>query len=53
VGRDALIAELRDREAELKLEIDVADRDGNEIIDIAIKLSVLSQSLREKWLRAD
>ncbi len=45
--------ELRDREAELKLEIDVADRGRHEIIDIAIKAFELSQSLREKWLSAD
>ena len=45
--------ELRDREAELKLEIDVADRGRHEIIDIAIKAFELSQTLREKWLTAD
>ncbi|WDI43702.1 recombinase family protein [Bremerella sp. P1] len=45
--------ELRDREEELKLEIDVADRGRHEIIDIAVKAFELSQSLREKWLTAD
>ena len=45
--------ELRDREAELKLEIDVADRGRHEIIDIAVKAFELSQSLREKWFGAD
>lgn len=45
--------DLRDREAELKLEIDVADRGRHEIIDIAVKAFELSQSLREKWLTAD
>ncbi|MBM4088364.1 MAG: hypothetical protein FJ276_02885 [Planctomycetes bacterium] len=45
--------EPRDREAELKLEIDVADRGRHEIIDIAVKASELSQNPREKWLTAD
>ena len=45
--------ELRDREAELKLEIDVADRGRHETIDIAVKAFELSQSLRERWLTAD
>ena len=45
--------ELRDREAELKLEIDVADRGRHETIDIAIKAFELSQSLRERWVTAD
>jgi site-specific DNA recombinase len=45
--------DLRDREAELKLEIDVADRGRHEIIDIAVKAFELSQSLREKWFEAD
>jgi hypothetical protein len=45
--------DLRDREAELKLEIDVADRGRHEIIDIAAKAFELSQSLRDKWFTAD
>ncbi|MEZ6066031.1 MAG: hypothetical protein R3B90_10055 [Planctomycetaceae bacterium] len=45
--------EFRDREAELKLEIDVADRGRHEIIDIAVKAFELSQSRREKWFDAD
>lgn len=45
--------ELRDREAELKLEIDVADRGRHEIIDIAVKAFELSQSLRQRWVTAD
>ena len=47
-GRD-----LRDREAELKLEIDASDRGRHEIIDIAVKAFELSQSLRERWVTAD
>ena len=45
--------ELRDREAELKLEIDVTDRGRHEIIDVAVKAFELSQTLRSKWLTAD
>ncbi|WP_146372652.1 recombinase family protein [Symmachiella macrocystis] len=45
--------DLRDREAELKLDIDVADRSRQETIDIAVKAFELSQSLREKWFTAD
>jgi site-specific DNA recombinase len=45
--------ELRDREAELKLQIDAADRGRHETIDIAIKAFELSQSLRGKWFEAD
>lgn len=45
--------ELRDREAELKLEIDVADRERHETVDIAIKAFELSQSLRERWVTVD
>ncbi len=45
--------DLREREAELKLEIDVADRGRHEIIDIAVKAFELSQSLRSKWVAAD
>ena len=45
--------ELRDREAELKMLIDFADRDRHEIIDLAVKAFELSQSLRERWVAAD
>lgn len=45
--------DLRDREAELKLEIDVADRGRHETIDIAVKAFELSQTLRTKWVTAD
>jgi len=44
---------LRDREAELKLEIDVADSGRRETIDIAINAFELSQSLRKCWVTAD
>ncbi|MGB7344427.1 MAG: recombinase family protein, partial [Pirellulaceae bacterium] len=44
--------DLRDREAELKLEIDVTDRGRHEIIDIAVKAFELSQSLRQRWVTA-
>ena len=45
--------ELRDRTADLQLEIEACDRGRNEIIDIAVKAFELSQSLREKWPTAD
>jgi hypothetical protein len=45
--------ELRDREAELKMLIDFADRDRHQIIDLAVKAFELSQSLRERWVTAD
>ena len=45
--------DLRDRTAELLLEIEASDRGRNEIIDIAVKAFELSQSLREKWFEAD
>jgi len=45
--------DLRDREAELKLEIDVADRSRHETINIAVKAFELLQSLRKKWFNAD
>ncbi len=45
--------DLRDQEAELKLQIDSADRNRHEIIDTAIKAFELSQNLRAKWFAAD
>lgn len=45
--------DLRDREAELKLEIDVADRGRHETIDIAVKAFELSQTPLTKWVTAD
>ena len=45
--------ELRDEEAQLRLEMDCCSRGRNEIIDIAVKAFELSQSLREKWLTAN
>ena len=44
---------LRDREAELKIQIDSADRNRHEIIDTAIKAFELSQNLPAKWFAAD
>lgn len=45
--------ELRDRESELKIQIDSVDRNRHEIIDTAIKAFELSQNLRAKWFAAD
>lgn len=45
--------ELRDEEAQLRLEMDCRSRGRNEIMDIAVKAFELSQSLRKKRLTAD
>ena len=45
--------EMRDRESELKLRIEAADRSHHETADLAMKAFELSQSLTEKWLTAD
>ena len=45
--------ELRDRKAQLKLQIDGSDRELHEIIDIAVKAFELSQDLRAQWVKAD
>lgn len=45
--------DLRDRTAELQLEIEASDRSRNEIIDIGVKAFEPSLSLREKWVDAD
>lgn len=45
--------ELRDQEAELRLQMERCSRDRTEIIDVAVKAFELSQSLREKWVTAD
>jgi hypothetical protein len=52
-GYAAKATELRDRVAELKLTVDVADRVLDEQADIAVKTFELSQRLSEKWLTAD
>ena len=45
--------ELRDREADIKLRIDAADRSHHEMVDLAVKVFELSQTLRDKWLTAN
>ncbi|REJ64795.1 MAG: recombinase family protein, partial [Planctomycetota bacterium] len=45
--------ELRDRIAQLTLQLEACDRDRSEQADIASKAFELSQTLREKWLNAD
>lgn len=45
--------ELRDRVAQLKLQVEALDRNHDEDSDIALKAFELSQSLTEKWLTAD
>ena len=45
--------EFRDREASLKLQMEVVDRSHHEIADLAVRVFELSQTLKEKWLAAD
>lgn len=45
--------ELRDRVAQLKLQIEALDRNHDEDADIAIKAFELSQSLMDKWVTSD
>lgn len=45
--------ELRDQEASVKLQVEVCSRGRHEEADIAVKAFELTQSLREKWLKAD
>jgi site-specific DNA recombinase len=46
-------AELRDRLASIKLQLDVVDRSHDETAELALKVFELSQTLRQKWLTAD
>lgn len=45
--------ELRDRIASIKLQLDVLDRNHDEIAELALKVFELSQTLTIKWLTAD
>jgi hypothetical protein len=45
--------ELRDRLANLKLQLDVLDRSSDETAELAAKVFELSQTLRQQWLNAD
>ena len=56
IDADAFAAkrrELRDREAALKLQAEVADRSHAERADLAARAFELSQALAEKWVTAD
>jgi DNA invertase Pin-like site-specific DNA recombinase len=44
---------MRDRMAQLKLQVDAADRGIDEKSELAVKAFELSQSLEEKWLTAE
>lgn len=46
-------AELRDREAKLRLQVEACSRGRQEEADIAVKAFELTQSLRQKWDTAD
>ncbi len=45
--------ELRDRLANIKLQLDVVDRSHDETAELACKVFELSQTLRQQWLSAD
>jgi len=45
--------EIRDRLANLKLQLEVTDRTVAEKADVALTVFELSQSLPEKWVRSD
>lgn len=45
--------ELQDRQTAIAVQLQAADRDDREIADLAIKAFELSQSLTEKWVKAD
>ena len=45
--------ELRDREANLRLQLDACSRHGDEESDIVVKAFELSQNLRAKWVAAE
>src|SRR5208282_6574858 len=45
--------ELRDRLADIKLQLDVLDRSHDETAELACKVFELSQTLRQQWLVAD
>jgi hypothetical protein len=44
---------MRDRMAQLKLQVDASDRGIDEKTDLAVKAFELSQKLEEKWVTAD
>ena len=45
--------ELHERQAAIRVQQETIDQDGKEIAELAIKAFELSQSLRERWVRAD
>jgi site-specific DNA recombinase len=46
-------AELHDRQAALRVQLETTDRDDREVAELAIKAFELSQSLQERWVNAD
>jgi site-specific DNA recombinase len=44
---------MRDEEARLQLQLDKAERDREEVVDLAVRTFELSQSLKNKWVTAD
>ncbi len=44
---------MRDEEARLRLQLDVAERNREEVADLAVRTFELAQSLRDKWVKSD
>ncbi|MGB7159546.1 MAG: zinc ribbon domain-containing protein [Tepidisphaeraceae bacterium] len=44
--------ELYERQSAIALQLQVSDRDGREIADLAVKAFELAQSLTERWIRS-
>ena len=49
----AKATELRDRAADLRLQLEAAGREHDEVAEIAVKAFELSQSLTARWFKAD
>lgn len=50
---NARMAKQRDAEAQLRLRLDVTNKDRAEVADLAVKTFELSQALTAKWVTAD
>jgi DNA invertase Pin-like site-specific DNA recombinase len=45
--------QMQDRQAAIRLQLECTDRDDDQVADLAIKAFELSQSLAERWVKAD
>lgn len=46
-------ADLHNRQAGLRVQLEASNRDGHEIAELAIRAFELSQSLGQRWVKAD